>query len=287
MSDIVAQDVELVKIAERIREKMKRTAQDIIEIGRDLIAAKEHIGHGGFGEWLEAEFQMSEQAARNFIHVAERFGSESTKFVDFNPSILYMLAAPSTPDPIVEQVTSGAIPATTAAVKEAIAKAKAAEAKAAAIQQQLVSVRAAADEKQEEYEAAQERIKSLTRTIEAIKKEQSQVREKIVEKPDPKQAKRIAELEKQAHEAQRRLKELQDQAKTEAPERQIRQDCQRNASNAANLLRQAVSLVPEQRDTYAFGATEWRALEIIEHIAQQIVSSIQSLRSPIVIVDAE
>ena len=45
--------------AERIQFRMARTAQDIIEIGRDLIDQKESVGHGHFLEWIEAEFGLS------------------------------------------------------------------------------------------------------------------------------------------------------------------------------------------------------------------------------------
>lgn len=47
-----------------IRVLMKRTAQGIIEVGQKLIEVKEKLGHGRFGEWLEAEFAWSDFTAR-------------------------------------------------------------------------------------------------------------------------------------------------------------------------------------------------------------------------------
>lgn len=88
---------------ERIRLRMKRTAEDIIEIGRDLIEVKDALPHGQFGDWLKAEFEMSEWTARNFTNVADKFGTKTGKIPDFTPSILYELSAPSTPEPVVEQ----------------------------------------------------------------------------------------------------------------------------------------------------------------------------------------
>jgi septal ring factor EnvC (AmiA/AmiB activator) len=93
--------------AVRIKVRMARTAADIIEIGRDLIAVKKALGHGNFLRWIEAEFGMHENSARNFMRVADRFG-ESTTIVDLQPTVLYALAAPSTPDEIVEEVTERA-----------------------------------------------------------------------------------------------------------------------------------------------------------------------------------
>ena len=90
--------------AVRIRLRMARTASDIVEIGRDLILVKEYVGHGGFIRWIEAEFGMAERTARNFISVAERFGAKSATVADLSPTVLYALAAPSTPDAVVEEV---------------------------------------------------------------------------------------------------------------------------------------------------------------------------------------
>ena len=92
----------------RIRLRMARTAQDIIEIGRDLIAVKERVGHGGFIRWIEAEFGMTDRSARSFMQVADRFASKSETVSDLTPTILYALAAPSTPEPVVDEVVERA-----------------------------------------------------------------------------------------------------------------------------------------------------------------------------------
>lgn len=128
LPDVTATDLRLT--AERIRLRMKRTAEDIIAIGQELIAAKEKAGHGRFGVWLKAEFEMSQDTAARFMNVAGRFDEQIPQFAEYNPSILYLLAAPSTPDSVIEQVTSGAIPATTDAVKEAIREEKSARLRA-------------------------------------------------------------------------------------------------------------------------------------------------------------
>lgn len=93
-----------VKLAtERIKMRMKRTAEDIIEIGKDLIAIKEQLPHGQFLPWISSEFEMSQQTASNFMAVASRFDGELLKISNFKPSIIYQLAAPSTPDAVVEK----------------------------------------------------------------------------------------------------------------------------------------------------------------------------------------
>lgn len=90
--------------AERIRLRMKRTAEDIVEIGRELTEAKAELGHGNFLTWIENEFEMSERTARRFMNVAERFGSKTASLSDLSKETIYELAAPSTPEPVIQEV---------------------------------------------------------------------------------------------------------------------------------------------------------------------------------------
>jgi phage N-6-adenine-methyltransferase len=86
-----------------IREHMRRTAQEVVEIGIKLIEIKERLGHGHFLKWLEAEFQWTDRTAQNFMNVARRFKSETFSDLTFAPSVLYLLAAPSTPETAREE----------------------------------------------------------------------------------------------------------------------------------------------------------------------------------------
>jgi hypothetical protein len=83
-----------------IRVLMKRTVQGIFEIGQKLIEVKKRLGYGRFGSWLQAEFNWDERTARRFMSVASRFGGKLDKLseINFAPSALYLLAAPSTPE---------------------------------------------------------------------------------------------------------------------------------------------------------------------------------------------
>jgi hypothetical protein len=75
-----------------------------IEIGRRLIDAKVICGHGNWLPWLDREFGWKENTARNFMRVAEL--AKSAKFEDLNVPVsgLYLLAAPSTPDSVRDDV---------------------------------------------------------------------------------------------------------------------------------------------------------------------------------------
>ncbi len=86
--------------ADRIRQKVKKTLEDIIEVGKDLLAVKEALPHGQFGPWLRAEFGWGDRMAQNFMAVAESFGPKTEIIADLaiQPTAAYLLAAPSAPN---------------------------------------------------------------------------------------------------------------------------------------------------------------------------------------------
>jgi len=85
--------------AKRIRERIKRTLEDIIAIGQDLLQMKGSLAHGQFGPWMLAEFGWTDRTARNFMAVAEQFGPKTEMISDLSisPTAAYLLAAPSAP----------------------------------------------------------------------------------------------------------------------------------------------------------------------------------------------
>lgn len=87
---------------------MKRTVEDIIEIGRELIAVKERLGHGRFLDWIKVEFEMERSTAQNLMNVADKFGDKLPIIGNLKPTVLYALADPSTPDEVIEQATTKA-----------------------------------------------------------------------------------------------------------------------------------------------------------------------------------
>ena len=62
--------------ANSIKLRLKRTVEDIIEIGRELTGVKADLPHGQFLPWIAAEFEMSRQTADNFESVYARFGKD-------------------------------------------------------------------------------------------------------------------------------------------------------------------------------------------------------------------
>lgn len=97
---------ELRPIADRIRARIRRSTEDIFAIGEDLLAVKKLLSHGRFTKWIEAEFDMTDRTAQNFMRVAERLGSKTEIISVLPPTTLYKLSAKSTPDEVVTKVVS-------------------------------------------------------------------------------------------------------------------------------------------------------------------------------------
>jgi len=81
-----------------IKTLMRRTAQDIVDIGQKLIEVKERLGHGVFGAWLPVEFGWSRTTAVRFMRVAEQFKFANLANLSIASSALYLLAESSTPE---------------------------------------------------------------------------------------------------------------------------------------------------------------------------------------------
>ena len=95
-----------------IQDRLRRTAQDIWEIGQRLANVRDQLQHGQFDAWLKAEFGWSRRTAYNFINVYESFGEQATlSELEIATSALYLLAAPSTPKSVrreyLEKAQSG------------------------------------------------------------------------------------------------------------------------------------------------------------------------------------
>src|SRR3954454_15460067 len=75
----------------------------MIEVGAALKDIRDRLPHGQFGKWLFAEFALTERTARNYMAAAELVSKSETVSV-LQPKTLYLLASPSTPEPIKQAV---------------------------------------------------------------------------------------------------------------------------------------------------------------------------------------
>lgn len=93
-------DVSLPERAQRIRDLVGVARTCIIEIGRELIAAKAEVAHGGWLDWLKDEFGWHQTTASRYMQVAEAFKLSSVHSFDgltIDATALYALSAPDVP----------------------------------------------------------------------------------------------------------------------------------------------------------------------------------------------
>jgi hypothetical protein len=74
----------------------------------DAAEVKERLPHGQFIPWIEREFAWSERATRRFMEVHERVKTANLADLNIDVSALYLIAAPSTPEPVRQQVITRA-----------------------------------------------------------------------------------------------------------------------------------------------------------------------------------
>lgn len=80
----------LNKIEVEITILKHQTAQNIIEIGKRLIKAKELVPHGEWGKWLDKRVEFTDRTARNFMRVAREFPNRNA-IADLGQSKVFAL----------------------------------------------------------------------------------------------------------------------------------------------------------------------------------------------------
>lgn len=91
-----------------IRRRLKRSVEDMVEIGRQLNAVKQ-ILPDKFEAWIKAEFGMSRATASEYRNAADRFAEHVQLLYMLTPTIVRRLAAPSVPDEAVAKVIAASL----------------------------------------------------------------------------------------------------------------------------------------------------------------------------------
>jgi hypothetical protein len=95
--------------ASRIRKRVGKATQDLIDIGRDLLAAKKHVlGHGEFIEWVESEVGIVRRTAQAYMAIAKLAEEKGVAIALLPPTTAHRLAAKSTPSEVVSEVIAKA-----------------------------------------------------------------------------------------------------------------------------------------------------------------------------------
>jgi hypothetical protein len=90
--------------ASTIRSRTGTMTPAIIDIGRDLLVAKQTLPHGCLLPWVKAECGLAPRTAQNYMRVAE-FADGTCETVSLlTPSAIYALSSKKAPPVVVQQV---------------------------------------------------------------------------------------------------------------------------------------------------------------------------------------
>lgn len=157
-------DIVLAEHAAVIKALGKRVARDIVEIGYRLTLCKIGCGHGEWLPWLDHEFGWDERTAQRFMDVHALVGkNDKLSDLDIPVSGLYLLAAPNTPDEVIDQAVERAEQGETlsvAKVKEMIADARAVD--LAAAEERYAKLQAKYEKREQELREEQSTLLSKT-----------------------------------------------------------------------------------------------------------------------------
>jgi len=119
----LAPHAELAAIAGDLRPRIARMQADMLYIAQGLLRARRLLPHGAFEDWVERELGIERRTAERMLSVARRFEGKCDMVSHLPTSVLYELAAPSTPDEVVEKVLSGQLEPAVSVIREAKGKA--------------------------------------------------------------------------------------------------------------------------------------------------------------------
>jgi hypothetical protein len=96
--------------ASRIRTRIGKATQDLIDIGADLLVAKKNlVEHGAFIKWVESEVGIVRRTAQAYMTLAKFADDKGAAVALLPPTTAHRLAAKSAPPEIVKEVVAKAL----------------------------------------------------------------------------------------------------------------------------------------------------------------------------------
>lgn len=93
--------------ANRIRTRIGKATQDLIDIGRDLLSAKKNLlDHGAFIKWVESEVGIVRRTAQAYMALAKLADHNGAAIALLPPTTAHRLAGKSVPPEIVSEVVA-------------------------------------------------------------------------------------------------------------------------------------------------------------------------------------
>lgn len=284
---------------------LKRTAENIIKIGKNLQDVSDAMPRGLFAPWLKSEFGMSKSTAYNFMQVSRRFEGKIPKFGILSTSVLYLLSSPDVPpdaiNEAIDRADSGekithALAQKIIEAKKAQKQAEESEAKAHVeaqiAQQALFEVQQALDARKKLDELQQEVDELATpepQTVEVVKEVVPEAVTKQMEALQQ-QIKRLQEERKEQREEvklqEERIKMLDAQLQkavqsgvTSENDERIRQGWRLIASEAHSCLMRLLGQWPTPLDVQSFEADDWARVDHLKEMLKRVSGECEHLRS--------
>lgn len=266
MSDIVVmRDIDIITTEIKVIEQQvaKAAIYGCIEIGKRLVEAKEMVGHGGWGKYLEEKVRYSQQWATNLMNLYREYGSaQESLFESFansqsfgNIDVTKHILLLSVPAEEREQFAAehNAENATTrelqAAIRDRDANLQAANeqaARAEKAEKDVEDLKKGLDALMDAAEHKDDEIKSLRDHVTGAEKKYTEATEKVAELQS--KLKKAKDGEKAAKEALQKAKEH-----PEIPEAMMEEMRQQVAADAAA---QATAEIKEQMEAAQIAAAE-------------------------------
>lgn len=206
---------ELRTVVQRIHV---RTAVSVIENGRDLIRVREMPEmKGRFVAWLNAEFRLSERTAYRMMQAAENVGENFASVAKIGPSILYAIAAPSTPEPVRVEVETRATAGekiTVAEVERLKREARAAQEMSFQIQGERAAMRAVVEQARRDVESARAKAaKARTAADDAVRQAREEAEQAAALKAETLAEEALARRRNELAEIERRAQAAEEKAR--------------------------------------------------------------------------
>lgn len=154
-------------IVDRVRQ---RTESFVIDTGRDLLGIKDKLEHGQFQFWIERALGFTARTARNYMSAAECFAAKTEIVSVLPPTLIYKLAADSTPEPLREQIV-GELTGLSAPITREVAQSISARIDSAKQAAKDEAAAAKCDPEERKRQAAAKQAKEARRAREAAKQE--------------------------------------------------------------------------------------------------------------------
>lgn len=95
----------LDELAERIRQNHRSLTECVFAIGRDLMIAKGKVRHGGFGNWVSAQFPTwGASTAARYMRAFEVWGPKEELVGCLEATGIYLLTAKATPEKLRTEI---------------------------------------------------------------------------------------------------------------------------------------------------------------------------------------